>query len=369
MRRPLRPLLAVLLALVALPPVTPASARTRIDYTEGTVIELRLPIALELASEGDAGPRPHPSGRGQPIAPATYFERNINNFWGALPTYRYKTCFALSLAVSVTPVLTSDPHAESPAGAHVVRFDPELPAARSSVGTIADPYVENGGDPEAVGAWGWGPISQVLGAYLGLGPTPIRHIDQALVDRLGRIVEEHLRATGIELPRSCLAVRQEVDLANESPNRIVHVLGTLEAWATTREDGTLVAEVRFTGDGKGTGADTCDAGGTAPYTLTLTYEPQHLAASGSRDGDRVALSVRGQLRTTILKEGTGCDGAPTTDREVGVADFEAPVPLAGDLSDGRFEDEQTLQPDEETTLRVHTVIEERSVPTGAESDR
>jgi hypothetical protein len=160
-------------------------------------------------------------------------------------------------------------------------------------------------------------------------------------------------------------VRQEVDLTNELPNRIVHVHGTLEVWATTRDDGTLIADVRFTGDGKGTGADSCESGGSAPYTLTLFYEPQQLAASGSRDGDRVTLSVRGQLRTTILKQGTGCDGAPASDREVEVEDFEAPVPIEGDLSNGQFEDEQTLQPDEETTVRVHTLIEEKSVPTSA----
>jgi hypothetical protein len=29
-----------------------------------------------------------------------------------------------------------------------------------------------------------------------------------------------------------------------------------------------------------------------------------------------------------------------------------------------IKDEQTLQPDEQTTVRVHTLIEEKSVPTG-----
>jgi hypothetical protein len=373
MRRSLRLSLALLFVLavtaVALPLATPAAARTRISYTEGTLIEIRLPIALEIATEADAAPRPHPSGRGQPIEPATYFERNITNFWEELPAYRYKTCFAFSLTVSVTPVLASDPRAELPADARLVRFDPNLPPAQSSAGAVVDPYTENAGDSEAVGTWGWGPISHIMGAYLGLGPTPIRIIDQALVDRLGQVVEEHLRAEGTELPTSCLSVRQEVDFTNETPVRIYHARGTLEVWATMREDGTLVADARFTGGGKGTGADPCQAGGTAPYTLTITYEAPGLVATGSRKGDHVAVLVRGKLRTTIVTEGTGCSGSPATKSDVNATDFQAPVELAGNLSSGRFEDDQTLQPDPETTLRVHTVIEEKSVPTGAEPAR
>lgn len=162
----------------------PAEARTLVRYQGGTDILIELPITLSVTAEADLADRPHPE-TGEPVAPTAYFERDIRRFWNRLAKFRYRTCFRITLEVSVNSHVGDDP----PSGYHTATFVPEGVVPSSFV-SARNPYAASDAGVSSLGVWTWGPVHQTIGTLLGLSPGPVTVIDQALVDRLGRRIED-----------------------------------------------------------------------------------------------------------------------------------------------------------------------------------
>lgn len=329
--RSIQLLVAILLVCVAMP--SPAAVKAKSTFRRsGTLITIQVPVTL-------VGPNEEAfKSETSDAAVLDFFESEAEKFWnGHLEDFFYKDCYTFQIDVETGKKVIPEREFGKTHGGHTVYFG--YSQMIDSSDHRIDPYTAS-----IPAGWFLESPHALIGFFVGAG-TWVETMNQTIVDKLGTLYEKHSN-----LPKTCIKATRTIESTLEGhPTAGETSVSTLVAKVAVEDDGSLSgdATVTVTGDGWSW------TEGVPKCTYTYSGEGIDLAVSGSISDNKVDIVIDGAISYTYEHS---C--APTQVISADYASTLGTVPLVGELDEsGRFEEEQTIELHEYSTVVINTVIE------------